>query len=99
MTLLLFMASLAASAGLPPTGDCSDLCFSDLSAPVVYAYDRVSNEGLIVQNFGNHSVNTSYRIDATGAEPVLLQDIWSVTERGVSQYWSMRKSPIYWSLE
>lgn len=83
MSIILLIASIALSAC--QSTDLSTVCFSDLSAPLVYAYDPGSREALIIERFVDRTSNTSYRF-ATSTEDneVIIKDSWLVDEAGAS---------------
>jgi len=88
MSIILLIASIAFSA-CTGTDYMNSVCFSDLSEPIVYAYDHQSHEALVIEHLADHTANTSYRI-VTAEEngDTIIKDSWIVDESGVHSYFS-----------
>ena len=85
MSILLWIASVACSAN-----DLGAICFTDLNAPVVYAYDVAGNEALKIEHSPDRTStkNTSYRPFSSW----ILKDNWTVDAAGEHDYLSEQLS-------
>jgi len=88
MSAILLIASIAFSA-CTGTDYANSVCFSDLNAPIVYAYDHRSREALVIEHLADYTANTSYRIITQEVDgETVVKDSWQVTENGVEGYFS-----------
>jgi hypothetical protein len=96
MSIVLLIASIAVSACSGT--DLGAVCFTDMSAPLVYAFDTGSREALIIERFDDHTENTSYRIETSERNgDIIVEDAWIVRADGAGTITSRTFPPDYFT--